>query len=212
MREREVSPRRTGTKEFSPRRSEAGERSFAPRKSESSGFASRRSEGSGFGGSRRDDRFKPRSGDLSRNRPRSDHSRGDQSRGRDEIRGDSFKPKNFEELEVFKKAYAISLEIHKASLAFKSENGNNEIASSLRSLSKSICTILASSSAKQKYSSEAYRRIIDGAVGECDEMKVWLKYSLDLECINFKTWEHWRSLYQEIAKMLIGLANSSKDF
>ena len=53
------------------------------------------------------------------------------------------------------------------------------------------------------------------AVGSANEMRVWLRYSLDFGYFDEVRWQAWRSEYDEIAKMLQGLsrqlANSTKN-
>ncbi len=115
--------------------------------------------------------------------------------------------KSFEDLEAFKKAYKASLEIHKVSLKFPAIE-QNAIADQVRRASKSICANLAEGFAKQRYSAAEYKRFINIAIGSCDEMRVWLRYCLDLGYIDLKQWQVWRDAYQEVAKMLVGLANS----
>ena len=40
---------------------------------------------------------------------------------------------------------------------------------------------------------------------------MWIRYCLDLGYINQETWQHWRDEYQDIAKMLQGLAKPVND-
>ena len=44
------------------------------------------------------------------------------------------------------------------------------------------------------------------AMGSADEMRVWLRYCLDLGYVDAETWRRWRDEYQEISKMLQGLS------
>ena len=116
---------------------------------------------------------------------------------------------SFEELEVFQRAYRISLEIHKASLLFpKSEQYS--LGDQIRRASKSICVNLAEGFGKQSHSTAEFKRYISIAVGSSDEMRVWLRYCLDLCYIEKKDWQQWRDEYQEISKMLQGLHRSWK--
>ena len=48
------------------------------------------------------------------------------------------------------------------------------------------------------------------AMGSSDEMRVWSRYCFDLGYIDEPTWREWRDEYQEISKMLQGLARSLK--
>ena len=116
---------------------------------------------------------------------------------------------SFEDLKVFQKAYAISLEIHKRSMDFPRVE-QYALADQLRRASKSICANLAEGHGKQGHSSKEFRRYISMALGSSDEMRVWLRYCLDLEYISEEEWKRWRDAYQEISRMLQGLHRSWK--
>jgi four helix bundle protein len=114
---------------------------------------------------------------------------------------------SFEDLEVFQRAYRISLAIHEKSMNFpKSEQYG--LAEQIRRASKSICANIAEGFAKQRYSSSEFKRYIMIAIGSSDEMRVWLRYCLDLGYIEEDTWKTWRDEYTEISKMLQGLYRS----
>jgi four helix bundle protein len=118
---------------------------------------------------------------------------------------------SFEDLEVFQKAYKVSLEIHKVTLKLPVHEQYG-LAENTRRLSKNLCSAIAESSSKQKYSSVEYRRLLNLGISLCDEMRVWLRYSLDLGYIELSQWQEWRSTYQEIARILIGLERNTKDY
>ena len=48
------------------------------------------------------------------------------------------------------------------------------------------------------------------SIGSADEMRVWLRYCLDLEYLDEQRWQHWREEYEQIAKMLQGLSKGLK--
>jgi four helix bundle protein len=48
------------------------------------------------------------------------------------------------------------------------------------------------------------------AVGSANEMRVWLRYCVDLGYIEQACWQGWRDEYIEIAKMLQGIAKAWK--
>ena len=116
---------------------------------------------------------------------------------------------SFEDLEVFQRAYRLSLEIHRKSLEFPKREQYG-LADQIRRSSKSICANLAEGFGKQSQSSAEFKRFISMAIGSSDEMRVWLRYCLDLEYIDRETWHRWRDEYQEISKMLQGLHRSWK--
>ena len=112
--------------------------------------------------------------------------------------------KSFEDLEVFKRAYRVSLEVHKLSLDFP-RNEQFALADQVRRASKSICANIAEGFGRQSYSSADFRRYLIMAMGSADEMRVWSRYCLDLGYIDEDCWQRWRDEYQAIARMLNGL-------
>ncbi len=118
-------------------------------------------------------------------------------------------PSSFEDLEVFKRAYRISLEVHRASLDFAAAE-QRALADQIRRASKSICANLAEGFGRQGRAPADFRRFVVIAVGSSDEMRVWARYCLDLGYIDETTWKYWRDEYQEISKMLQGLIKSLK--
>ena len=108
---------------------------------------------------------------------------------------------SFEDLEVFQRAYRVSLEIHKQSLQFPKIE-QYAMADQIRRASKSICANIAEGFGKQRRSSAEYRRYLLMAIGSADEMRVWVRYCLDLNYIDEATASRWREEYLVIAKML----------
>jgi len=116
----------------------------------------------------------------------------------------------FERLEVFQRAYRISLEVHKVSLGFP-DIERYALAGQIRRASKSVCANLAEGFAKQSSSPAEFRRFISMALGSADEMRLWSRYCVDLGYIDEGCWQVWRDEYQEIAKMLRGLQRKSRE-
>ena len=112
---------------------------------------------------------------------------------------------SFEDLEVFQRAYRQSLEIHRASLTFPSAE-QRALADQIRRASKSICANIAEGYGRQKRSKAEFRRFLQMAIGSSDEMRVWVRYALDLGYIDEPTWRRWRDEYQTITRMLQSLA------
>ncbi len=111
--------------------------------------------------------------------------------------------KGVEQLVVFRRAYDVSLEIHRATLTFpKLEQFG--LAEQMRKASKSIAANLAEGFAKRSSQSE-FKRFIKIAIGSSDEMQVWTKYCSDLGYIRENEYFRWKAEYVEISKMLAGL-------
>ena len=112
--------------------------------------------------------------------------------------------KTFEDLLVFKRAYKVSLEIHQISMTMpKSEQFG--MADQLRRASKSICANLAEGWGKQHISDKEFKRFVSMSIGSANEMRVWLRYCLDLGYLQENDWSRLKDEYIEIAKMLSGL-------
>ena len=112
--------------------------------------------------------------------------------------------RDVEDLQVYQKAYVVSLEVHRTSLEFPKIE-QYALADQMRRASKSVCANLAEGFGKQSISKAEFKRYLLIAMGSADEMRVWVKYSQDLSYISSKQAEVWRNEYQTIAKMLNGL-------
>ena len=111
---------------------------------------------------------------------------------------------SFEDLEVFQRAYRVSLSVHRERLEFPSiEQG--ALGDQVRRASKSIPANLAEGFGKQAHSAAEFKRFILIAIGSSEEMRVWSRYCLDLGYIEEAAWRRWRDEYHEISKMLEGL-------
>jgi four helix bundle protein len=117
--------------------------------------------------------------------------------------------RSFEDLEVFKRAYRVSLDVHRASLRFPQVE-QKALGGQMRRASKSVCANIAEGFGKQRQSRAEFRRFVMMAMGSADEMRVWLRYALDLGYIGEEKWRTWRDEYQQIAKMLQGLMSKAK--
>ncbi len=110
----------------------------------------------------------------------------------------------FEDLEVFERAYRISLDVHRASLRFPAVE-QHALADQIRRASKSICGNIAEGFGKQRRSSAEFKRYLLMAIGSADEMQVWVRYCSGLEYVDETTCAKWRDEYRQIARMLQGL-------
>src|ERR1043166_1935846 len=112
---------------------------------------------------------------------------------------------SFEDFEVFQRAYRLSLDIHSSSLNFpKAEQF--ALANQIRRASKSIVANIAEGYGKQKQSKPEFKRFLQMAVGSAEEMRVWIRYALDLGYITKEQWQAWRDEYLALVKMLQSLA------
>ena len=115
--------------------------------------------------------------------------------------------RSFRDLEVYQRAYSLSLDVHKATLDFPRIE-QYALADQMRRGSKSICANIAEGFAKQRASSAEFRRYVLIAIGSSDEMKVWLDYGRDLGYLEASRVEVWQGEYARISRMLHGLVES----
>ena len=79
----------------------------------------------------------------------------------------------------------------------------------MRRASKSICANVAEGYSRQKRSKAEFKRFLQLAIGSSDEMRVWVRYALDLGYIDEAIWRRWRDEYQMISRMLQSLAGKA---
>ena len=118
--------------------------------------------------------------------------------------------RRFEDLEVFRRAYRLSLEVHRASLEFPRIE-QFALADQIRRASKSICANIAEGFGKQRQSRTEFRRFLMMAIGSADEMQVWTLYCRDLGYIGCRYSRALAGRVPEIARMLQGLSRRSSD-
>jgi four helix bundle protein len=123
---------------------------------------------------------------------------------------DEHKPvRSFEDLEVFRRAYELSLVIHRTSLTFPKVEQFG-LADQVRRASKSICANVVEGFGKQRDSSAEFKRFLVMAIGSCEEMQMWVRYCKDLDYIDKPSFEAWYGEYKQIAKMLRALHRNWK--
>ncbi len=112
--------------------------------------------------------------------------------------------KTFRSLNVYQRAYDISLEIYKRSKLFPKEE-RYAITDQIRRSSTSICANIAEGYGRQMTSDTNFRRFLVIAKGSAQEVSVWIDYCKNLEFIDEETWKNWNREYDEISRMLFSL-------
>ena len=115
---------------------------------------------------------------------------------------------SFEDLEVFQRSYKLSLMVHRKSLDMPMIE-QHALGDQMRRASKSICANIAEGYGRQKRSKAEFKRFLSMAISSSDEMRVWVRYALDLGYIDKEIWQEWRDEYQAITKMLQSLLSKS---
>jgi four helix bundle protein len=118
---------------------------------------------------------------------------------------------NAEDLDVFKRAYKLSLELHQASLNFPKIEQFSGLGDQLRRSSKSVCGLIVEGRGRQSASVREFSRYLTMAVGSAEETKLWLRYAGDLGYVEAVQTEQWREEATQVIRMLQGLKASLPD-
>ncbi len=112
--------------------------------------------------------------------------------------------RGFEDLDVYQKAYKVSLLIHKV-YELLPEQEKYSLGDQMRRASRSICANIAEGFAKQQRSAAEYKRFLLMAIGSSDEMRVWVQYCRDFSYITEDQWNYLHHQYKDISRMLQGI-------
>jgi four helix bundle protein len=110
-----------------------------------------------------------------------------------------------EDLEVFKRAYALSLDLHRASLDLPKIEQYGGLADQLRRASKSVCSLIVEGSGRQSGSPREFVRYLAMAVGSAEEARLWCRYAADLGYVEVARANAWREELGHVIRMLQGL-------
>ena len=108
---------------------------------------------------------------------------------------------SFEDMEVFQRAYRLSLDIHRWSLELP-QLEQRVLGDQMRRASKSICANVAEGYGRQTQSKAEFKRFLQMAIGSSDEMRVWTRYAFDLGYLDESAWRQWWDEYQVVTRML----------
>ena len=114
------------------------------------------------------------------------------------------------DLEVFKHAYELSLEVHRATLQFPKIEQYGGLADQLRRSSKSVCALIAEGFGRQRGSKTEFRRYLVMAIGSADESLLWCRYAADLGYVEREKAAGWADGFGRVAKQLQSLAGASR--
>lgn len=112
--------------------------------------------------------------------------------------------KGHEDLVVYQRAFRIALEVHKFSKNLP-DIERYALADQMRLASMGLCANIAEGYAKQHYSKAEFKRFLFMSAGSSEEMRVWLKFCLELSYLQKDKWLEWDDEYDQISKMLNGL-------
>lgn len=116
----------------------------------------------------------------------------------------------FTELKVYKKAYALSMEIFELSKKFPKEE-KYALTDQIRCSSRSVCSNIGEGYRKRIYPKHFTTKMTD-ADGECSETLVWISFSFDCGYLDLTVAERLCDEYLQVGKMLGSMANNPEKF
>ena len=109
-------------------------------------------------------------------------------------------------LDVFQKAYWLSIEVHRRSQGFPKFEVF-ELGKQLRRAATSVCANIVEGLTRNPSPKEKCR-YLDIAMGSNDETRFWLMYAVDLGYLEPREYEGLEKRYEEVGKMLYGVKRS----
>lgn len=106
----------------------------------------------------------------------------------------------FRELAVYKKAFALAMDIFEGSKRFPNEE-KYSLTDQIRRSSRSVCSNIAEGFRKRQYPSHFASKISD-ADSENTETQVWLDFSLKCNYIAKEEWEDLIAKSEEVGRLI----------
>ena len=114
------------------------------------------------------------------------------------------------DLNVYRKAYAISMEIFNLSKGWPTEE-RYSLTDQIRRSSRSVCANLREAWAKRRYEAHFINKLTD-CDGENAETDTWLDYAKDCEYISVAQHKHLRDESEAVGRMLGKMLNNPTPF
>ena len=108
--------------------------------------------------------------------------------------------KSFKQATVYKKAFALAMEIFGISKSFPKEE-KYSLTDQIRRASRGVCTNLAEAYRKKKYLAPFVSKVTDSDM-ENSETNVWLDFSIACKYIDSKMYSKLTKENEEIGKLL----------
>jgi four helix bundle protein len=118
--------------------------------------------------------------------------------------------RHFRDLDVYKKAKSIALEIYDISKTFPAEE-RYSLTDQIRRCSRSACANLAEAWRRRRYEAAFIAKIND-CEAECSETEVWLEFALAHGYISEDQYRNLEDQCEHTIAMLVKMATHSKDW
>ena len=124
--------------------------------------------------------------------------------------GDEMVAKSAKDLRVYKKAYALAMEIFHVSKHWPAEE-KYSLTDQIRRSSRSVCANLSEAWAKRRYEAHFISKLTD-ADGENGETDTWLDFALDCGYLSAEDHKRLAAECREVGAMLGAMLNNPEPF
>ncbi len=107
---------------------------------------------------------------------------------------------SYKDLEAFKKAYALAMEIFEVSKSFPSEE-KYSLTDQVRRSSRSVCANFGEAYRRRKYPAHFVSKLSDSDA-ENTETEIWIQFSFDCKYINEDKFKNLTERSAEVGRML----------
>jgi len=114
------------------------------------------------------------------------------------------------ELDVYKKAFELAIEVFRESKAFPKEE-RYSLVDQIRRASRSVCANLAEALRKRRYEAAFIAKLSDSEA-ETAETQVWLQFAVECEYLDRERGRQHYAEYDEVISMLVHMINHSNDW
>jgi four helix bundle protein len=114
------------------------------------------------------------------------------------------------ELEVYKKAFAVAMDIFKLSKAFPKEE-TYSLTDQIRRSSRSVCANIAEAWRKRRYEAAFIAKLSDGE-SEAAETEVWLQFAVECGYLERECAAAIYLTYEEVLRMLVAIIDNPKSW
>ena len=117
---------------------------------------------------------------------------------------------SYTDLEAFKKAYALAMDIFEISKSFPPEE-KYSLTDQVRRSSRSVCTNFGEAYRRRKYPAHFVSKLTDSDA-ENTETEIWIKFAFDCKYINEVVSNDFKDRSAEVGRMLGYMINNPDKF
>ena len=114
------------------------------------------------------------------------------------------------ELEVYKKAFAVAMDIFRLSKTFPKEE-THSLTDQIRRSSRSVCANIAEAWRKRRYEAAFIAKLSD-CESEAAETEVWLQFDVECGYLERECAAAIYRIYEEVLRMLVAIIDKPKSW